>query len=157
MEIRLCWKEGFEEGGERRGWLLDLLALLREDAETLWDLAEGAVPFVFEAISYEADAVQAHLLPLEEAGPRVRDLRADAAGVGEWSAEGLRAALQGDEAPALLRVALLGRLDGPDVHEAAVLLGRERTLERIDTLLRFLERTPDGPPPGGPTPPSHLH
>ena len=76
--------------------------------------------------------------------------------MGEWTAEGVGEALPGDAASALLRVALLGRLEGPDVLESAALLGREQTLGRIDTLLRFLDRSPNPPGPGGLIPPSGI-
>jgi glutamyl-tRNA synthetase len=76
----------------------------------------------------------------------------------EWAAEPLKEAVlaAGEEhglklgkAQAPVRVAVTGRTVGLPLFESLEVLGRERTLARIDTALARLAVTPAGSPTGG--------
>lgn len=82
-----------------------------------------------------------------QAGAILQAIHTALAGLGEWSADSAKAAL-GDAAASMgakvgammfpLRVALSGKAGGPDLMVILALLGRERCLQRIETLLRKL-------------------
>jgi glutamyl/glutaminyl-tRNA synthetase len=152
LQDQRSWKEAYAGAGEERAWFLEVLDLSRRGAETLGDVADAARPFLFEGVSWEAGAVREHLLrePLQ-AARRVRALHQALAGLQDWDAASLSAALAGaagelgvEEADLAgpLGVGLTGRAVG-EAYRAAALLGRERSLERIDALLRFLEHDPE--------------
>lgn len=82
-----------------------------------------------------------------QAGAILQAIHGALAGLGEWSADSAKAALS-DAAASMgakvgammfpLRVALSGKAGGPDLMVILALLGRERCLERIGTLLQKL-------------------
>ncbi|MGE0592315.1 MAG: glutamate--tRNA ligase [Vicinamibacterales bacterium] len=130
----------------RDPWLHQLLELLRPRARRLTDFAEQARPFLVATVSYDEEAVQKHLAAPDIAAhvaALVEPLRThepfDEAGV-----EALvraTAAAQGIKAGALIhavRVAVVGRANSPGLFEVLVLLGRERTVDRLERLLTFL-------------------
>lgn len=78
-----------------------------------------------------------------QAGAILQAIHTALAGLGEWNAESAKAALSdaaasmGAKAGAMmfpLRVALSGKAGGPDLMVILALLGRERCLQRIETL-----------------------
>jgi glutamyl/glutaminyl-tRNA synthetase len=161
---RLAWREDFAPDGARREWFLSLLALLRDGAETLEELAASVVPFVFDGISYEAEAVREHLTPPQAVLPRMEALRASLEAVDPWTAEDTRRALQRtaeslelspSELALPLQVALFGSQLAADLGEVLCLQGRGWVLQRLDTLLSFLGGGPCTPQetPAPPTQP----
>jgi len=127
-------------------WLRRLIELLRPRAKRLTDFVEQARPFLTSDVQYEDEAVRKHL-----ADPRlsryiaalVEDLRV-AMPFDEQHVEAAvrRSAEKQDIKAAMLihaiRVALTGRMASPGIFEVIVLLGRERTLARLDALVRAL-------------------
>jgi glutamyl-tRNA synthetase len=99
-----------------------------------------------DAVEYQADAVEKVLKKGDGQGLAVlRDLGPVLEGVGEWTAGALEAAVNGycqEKALGLgkvaqpLRVAVSGGTVSPPIFESLELLGRERTLGRIDRCLR---------------------
>ncbi|MFW6331020.1 MAG: glutamate--tRNA ligase [Gemmatimonadota bacterium] len=125
--------------------LLALLALLRTRARTVDEIAERARPYLVDAIEYDEAAVAKHWgKKPEDVAERLRRLRESYAGVEEWSEERLEAVLRGlaDElgvgAGKLihpLRVALVGQAVSPGIFEVLVVMGRARTLARLDAAI----------------------
>jgi glutamyl-tRNA synthetase len=127
-----------------------LLELLRPRAKRLTDFVDQALPLIVDPAAYEPDAVAKHLsapdLPghlaalaaaLREA-PSFDEAQIEAAVRGT-------AAARGAKAGALIhatRVAMTGRTTSPGLFEVMALVGRERTLARLDRLLTFLSRSP---------------
>jgi len=128
------------------GWLLQLLALLQPRAKRLTDFVEQARPFLAETVEYEDDAVRKHLgVPqlaqhVNALAQALREVRL----FDEQHVEAVvrRTAEQQDIKAAPLihatRVAVTGRTASPGIFEVLVLLGRERTVARLEQLTSFL-------------------
>src|SRR5436190_4295476 len=129
-------------------WLLRLLTLLRPRAKRLSDFVDQARPFLAETVEYEENAINTHLKD-----PRLAEhVHALAQAIGEVvpfdephvEAAVRRTAEQQDIKAAPLihatRVAVTGRTVSPGIFEVLVLLGRDRTLARLDQLASYLSR-----------------
>ncbi|MFA5522117.1 MAG: glutamate--tRNA ligase [Castellaniella sp.] len=116
-----------------------IMALLKPRAETLNDLAQGAMLFCGDFTPAE-QALQDEVLT-----PAARTLLAEfarqAQALPDWSAEALDTLIKsmlsghGIKMPALaipLRVAVTGRRQTPAIDAVLALLGRERVLQRLD-------------------------
>jgi glutamyl-tRNA synthetase len=127
-------------------WLLKVLALLRPRAKRLTDFVEQARPFLVDTVEYEPAAVTTHLqVPAlgDHVGALVRAL-GEVMPFDEPHVEAAvrRTAEQQDIKAAPLihatRVAVTGRTASPGLFEVLVLLGRERTLARLERLGAYL-------------------
>lgn len=128
--------------------LLALIELFQKRARTLREMAEQ-MSFYFaadDALEYEADAAKKHLKGDVEATLReTRDVLASTEPFDAVATEAAVRALaekRGVGAGKLihpLRLALTGRGVSPPVFDVAVVLGRDRTLRRLD---RMIERLP---------------
>jgi len=127
-------------------WLLRLLELLRPRARRLTDFVEQARPFLVETIEYEDDAINRHLGSprlSEDLAALIGALRVTVA-FDEPHVEAAvrRSAEERDIKAGLLihatRVAVTGRTTSPGIFEVLVLLGRDRTIARLEQLVRFL-------------------
>ncbi len=118
--------------------LADVLALIKDRAETLNDLAEGALLFcsAFEAAPAE---LQAEVLT-EESRAVLATFAEKAAALPEWNTEALAQVIKdtleacGIKMPKLgipLRVAVTGRKQTPALDAVLALLGREQVLARL--------------------------
>lgn len=118
--------------------LADVLALIKDRAETLNDLAEGALLFcsAFEAAPAE---LQAEVLT-EESRAVLKTFAEKAAALPEWNTEALAQVIKdtleacGIKMPKLgipLRVAVTGRKQTPALDAVLALLGREQVLARL--------------------------
>ncbi|HEY8468562.1 MAG TPA: glutamate--tRNA ligase [Longimicrobiales bacterium] len=152
---------------ERRGWYLSLIDLLKVRARSLNTLVEQARPYFEEAIQYDAEAVRKHWADGAETRARLAALRDRFAGLSDpdWEPAGLERELRGlaDElgvgAGKLihpLRVALVGTAVSPGIFDVLAVMGRERTLRRLDAAISVLERSAasTGPESGHPEPPA---
>ena len=128
-------------------WLLQLLELLRPRAKRLTDFVEQARPFLVETVEYEEEAVSKHL-GVPGLTAHVRALAHALGEVVPFDEQHVEAAVrrtaeqQDIKAAPLIhatRVAVTGRTASPGIFEVLVLLGRERTLERLAQLGAFLE------------------
>jgi glutamyl-tRNA synthetase len=135
-----------EGSGPDGPWLHRLLDLLRPRAKRLTDFVEQARPFLTESIEYDSEAVAQHVsspgvsdhVAALAAALRVLDTF-DEAQV-EAAVRGTAAA-RGIKAGALIhatRVAVTGRTTSPGIFEVLVLLGRARSVERLERLVAFL-------------------
>ena len=120
-------------------WLHALIDLLRARARVIDDFARQAVPYLRDDFEYDADAVAKHWKDAETAA-RLEAIRGRFEAVTDWTESALEDALRalaeqlGIGAGKLihpLRVALVGQAVSPGIFEVAVVLGRERVLERL--------------------------
>ncbi|MBV8517292.1 MAG: glutamate--tRNA ligase [Acidobacteria bacterium] len=126
-----------------------VIELNKSRARTLKELAELMTPFFTDdaSIDYDADAVKKHLKGDDLAG-RLRELHDTLAATEPFDVATSEAALRalaearGVSAAKLihpLRLALTGRGASPPIFDVAVVLGKERTLRRLQ---RLIERLP---------------
>jgi glutamyl-tRNA synthetase len=129
-------------------WADELMDVIKLRARDLRALAAEARPFVSSAIELEDEAVQKHWLKDPAAAvERLTKVLAAFEGA-DWTREELEARLRalGDSmgvgAGKLihpLRVALTGNMASPGIFDVLVLLGRERTTQRVREALRCIE------------------
>ena len=125
----------------------DVVSALRERAQTLGEMADKSEYFFSDFEDYDTKAAQKHLRPI------VRDMLADVRSrlsvVEPWRAELIHAqviATVEDYDAKLgklaqpLRVAVSGTAATPPIDETLLLVGKARTLERIDRALVFIDR-----------------
>jgi glutamyl-tRNA synthetase len=134
-----------------RDWLHELIDLLKVRARDVGDIADQAQPYFRESVAYEPAAVEKHWSDGAATAERLRQLRDALASVVAWEDASVEAALRG-LADALgigagklihpLRVALTGQAVSPGIFEVARVLGRDRTLRRLDTAVARLESVP---------------
>jgi glutamyl-tRNA synthetase len=132
----------------RRDWWHNLLGLLRVRARTINDIVRQARPYFHEDVEYDADAVA----KLWSDRAKTRDLLTSAReriATAPWDAaaleESLRALAEAQGVSAgkvlqALRVALTGVAASPGLFDVLLVIGRERSLARIDAALEYLER-----------------
>jgi len=127
-------------------WFHRLLELLRPRARRLVDFVELARPYLAETVEYEPEAVQKHLgVPnlgdhLAALGMALRTVDPFDEPLVEAAVRGT-AAERGIKAGVLIhavRVAATGRTTSPGLFDVLVLLGRDRTVQRIERLVNFL-------------------
>jgi glutamyl-tRNA synthetase len=138
------WQEAYE--GAAREWLERVVELLRPRARKLADFVERGRFFFTDAITYDSDATRRHLAAPGLAD-HVRALAAALASVEPFEAPAIEAALRqvaaarGVKAAPLIhatRVAVTGRAVSPGLFDVVAVLGRDRTIVRLDALERFL-------------------
>ncbi|MFW6340246.1 MAG: glutamate--tRNA ligase, partial [Wenzhouxiangella sp.] len=126
--------------------LLDLLSVQADRFETLVELVEQSRPFYADFDDYDPGAAKKHLRPV--AAEPLRALRQRLETLTEWSPAALHAAVQAtaDELEIgfgkigmPLRVALMGHGQSPGIDQTLWLIGRARSLERIERALGFIE------------------
>jgi len=122
----------------------DLLSVQAERCETLTGMVEQSRPFYADYDEFDPAAAKKHLRPV--AAEPLRAVRERLAGC-EWTPEGLGDAVRSTgEALGVgmgkigqpLRVALMGHGSSPSIDATLWLVGRERTLARIDRALAFI-------------------
>ena len=118
-----------------------VVGLLKDRAETLNQLAEGAMLFCGPYTPASAELAAEHLH--DEARTILNDFAQRAAQLGDWSAEALSAVVKETLAahnikmPKLgipLRVALTGQKQTPSLDAVLALLGRDTVLQRLDQI-----------------------
>jgi glutamyl-tRNA synthetase len=127
-------------------WLYRLLDLLRPRAKRLTDFAELARPFLVDTVEYAPAAVEQHL-ETPELGAHLAALAAALRTTDPFDEPHVEAAVRGTAAerglaPAVLihatRVAVTGRTASPGLFDVLALLGRDRSVARLDRLVNFL-------------------
>ena len=123
----------------RGPWLQALVDMLRARARVIDDFATQAVPYLRDDFEYDPEAVAKHWKDAETVA-RLDAIRERFEAVTDWTETALEDALRalaeqlGIGAGKLihpLRVALVGQAVSPGIFEVAVVLGRERVLERL--------------------------
>ncbi len=131
----------------RREWYLGLLDLLRVRARTIHDVVRQARPYLTETIEYDAEAAAKQW----KDGPATIDMldatRERLGTIDRWDPETMEPALRelaesrGIGAGKLLqplRVALTGLAVSPGIFDVLVVLGRERSLARLEAAVATL-------------------
>jgi glutamyl-tRNA synthetase len=129
----------------RPAWYARLLELLRVRGRTVDEIVQQTPPYLRDALDLDEDAVAKHWMKDPAATASLLDeTRATLAGLPHWSSEPMEAATRalaerrGVGAGKLfqpLRVALVGSAASPGIFDVLELLGRERSLRRIDDAL----------------------
>jgi glutamyl-tRNA synthetase len=133
----------------RRDWLLGLLDLLKVRARTIDDIVRQASPYFRGPIVYDPDAVAKQWKDRAGSADILASARETLASVADWSAPSMEEALRelterlgfGDKAGKVfqpLRVALTGLAASPGIFDVLVVLGRDRSLTRIDDAVGWL-------------------
>jgi len=128
-------------------WLVGLTELLKVRHRTVVEVAEHVEPYATGPIAPEADAVEKHWAKDPEAvAGRLEAAREALAGV-EWDHDELEEALRAlagelgigfGKMVQPVRVALLGTDQSPGIFDVLYYVGRERTLERLESAARGL-------------------
>jgi len=131
----------------RRGWLLALIELLKVRSRTIDDIVRQAIPYLAEHVSYDPEAVAKQWKDRAATVDLLSSVRNTLASVDTWEppimeeALRLQAERRGVGAGKLfqpLRVALTGLTVSAGIFDVLALLGRDRTLARIDDAVKFL-------------------
>jgi glutamyl/glutaminyl-tRNA synthetase len=136
-----------DELASRDAWLSTLLDLLKVRARTIDDIVRQAAPFLRDTIEYDLDAVAKQWKDREATRDLLCATRDALATLPAWEPglmeEALRtlAESRGIGAGKLfqpLRVALTGSAASPGIFDVLALLGRERSLKRIEDSVRYI-------------------
>jgi glutamyl-tRNA synthetase len=125
-----------------------LIDVLKVRSRTIHDMVRQATPFLAPTITYDAEAVTKAWKDRDTAREVLREVHTSLSRVDDdWSETLLENALRGladakqtsaGKLFAPLRVALTGMSASPGIFEVLTLLGRERSLKRIDDAVRYL-------------------
>jgi glutamyl-tRNA synthetase len=119
----------------------------RQRAETLHEMAQAAEFFYKDFEVYHDKAAKQHLRPVSLEG--LRRVRAGLADLGDWSAEADHEVvtstaddlgLKLGKVAQPVRVAVSGGPVSPPIDVTLELLGRDKTLERLDRAIEYVER-----------------
>ncbi len=136
-----------EKGVDPSGWpvLADVVDAQRERAQTLKELADISAFFYQDFESYDEKAANKQLT--QAARSPLTKIKEQLAGLEDWNQAAIHDIVHGvAEALGLkmgkvgmpLRIALTGGQPSPSIDMIIYLLGKERTLRRIDTALDFI-------------------
>ena len=148
----LSWHMGRREVDPTDGPdLIEVVKAQRERAKTLVEMAENSAIFYRDFDSYNEKDAAKHLKP--ENAELLRGLRERLVVLPDWTAEAVHAVInQTAEEYGLklgkvaqpVRVAVVGRAVSPPIDITLALLGRERTLARLDAALEHISRRTAG-------------
>jgi glutamyl-tRNA synthetase len=136
-----------QELASRVDWFHQLIDLLKVRARTLDDIVRQSVPYLSETVEYDAEAVAKGWKDREASQTILSASRDALASAPIWTTDALEPELRGlaerigvaaGKIFQPLRVALTGVAASPGIFDVLVLLGRERSLARIDDALRRL-------------------
>jgi len=126
-------------------WLEKMAATLRERAKTLAELVESAHYYLTEDISLDEKAIKKFLTP--EAAEPLKSLIGRLSTLNDFDEAGIEreftATLQEHGIPMgklaqPVRVALTGSTMSPGIHDVIAVLGKERTLKRLQSALDYI-------------------
>ena len=127
--------------------LVEVVKAQQERAKTLVEMAQTSVYFYKEFEQFDEDAAKKHLRPVvSEAFKAIRD---NFAALENWTAEAIHQVIN-DTAEKLdmkmgkigqpLRVAVTGSGSSPSIDVTVALIGKERTLARMDRAIEYIEK-----------------
>ncbi|HEV7994165.1 MAG TPA: glutamate--tRNA ligase [Gemmatimonadaceae bacterium] len=133
----------------RRDWFIALLDLLKVRARTIDDIVRQAYPYFHGTITYDPDAVAKQWKDRPATASLLLEVRNALAALEQWEPAAMEEALRalaerlgyGDKAGKLfqpLRVALTGLGASPGIFDVLVMLGRDRSLARLDDAVTYL-------------------
>ena len=132
----------------RRDWFLRLVELLKVRARTIDDIVRQASPYLREDIDYDADAVAKQWKDRDTAASLLSKTRERLAAT-DWNPAAMEESLRqladslgtsGGKLFQPLRVALTGLTASPGIFDVLEMLGRERSLARIDAAVAYLRK-----------------
>jgi glutamyl-tRNA synthetase len=152
-ELLQPFLEQADLGNEARsmpeGWMEKLVIALRERAQTLVEMAAGAAPYVQREISIDQAASKKYLTPaiapaLELLTKRIEALPGFTKSVLEEAFKEVLTVqnLKMGELAQPVRVALTGRTASPGIFDVLDLLGRERSIARLQRAIRLARGAP---------------
>jgi glutamyl-tRNA synthetase len=148
LEAAGLWRDEYD--GALRPWYYRVLDLLRARAKKLEDFARHGRPFFSDTIAYDPAAVRKHLSSAELAAP-LDSLIAALGDLPVFDAPQIELALRAiagrhamKAAPLIhaARVAVTGESVSPGIFEVLALLGRTRTVDRLDRARSRLNPAP---------------
>jgi len=128
-------------------WLEKMVATLRERAKTLAELVESAHYYLTDDISLDEKAASKFLTP--EAAEPLKSLIGRLSTLNDFDEAGIEreftATLQERGIPMgklaqPVRVALTGSTMSPGIHDVIAVLGKERTLKRLQSALQYIQK-----------------
>jgi glutamyl-tRNA synthetase len=132
----------------RQSWYLSLIDLLKVRARTIDDIVRQAIPYLSETIVYDPDAVAKQWKDAAATRDLLQATRDALAATHTWEAIQLEDSLRAlAEARGIaagkifqpLRVALTGLTASPGIFDVLVMLGREKSLARIDDAVHRID------------------
>jgi glutamyl-tRNA synthetase len=136
-----------DEINVRRVWLISLIDLLKLRSRTIDDIVRQAAPYLAEHVSYDAEAVAKQWKDRSTTIDMLSSVRSTLAAINKWEPQHMEEALRAEAgrrgigAGKLfqpLRVALTGLTVSAGIFDVLALLGRDRSLARIDDATSFL-------------------
>jgi glutamyl-tRNA synthetase len=130
-------------------WMERLVDLLKVRARTVDEIVEQAAPYVRETLSYDEAAVAKHWAKDPASALERLEAVSDALRDAEWAEGPLEEAVRGlaerldvgaGKVIHPLRVAVTGQASSPGIFEVLTLLGRERSMARIDAALPMVRK-----------------
>ena len=135
------------ELSNRADWLSSLIDLLKVRSRTVDDIVRQATPYFGQAVEYDEDAVAKQWKDKAATSETLGATHDALAGLSDWTLQSTENALRAmAESRGIssgkifqpLRVALTGVAASPGIFDVLVLLGRDRSLARIDAAVRRL-------------------
>jgi glutamyl-tRNA synthetase len=135
---------------DRRAWYVALLDLLKVRARTIDDIVRQAAPYLRDEITVDPDAEARQWKDRPATAELLKAIRTSLAGLAAWEPGAMEEALRGlaerlgfgEKAGKLfqpLRVALTGLPVSPGIFDVLMVLGRDRSLARIDAAVTRLQ------------------
>ncbi|HEU4993216.1 MAG TPA: glutamate--tRNA ligase [Gemmatimonadaceae bacterium] len=134
---------------QRRSWFLSLIDLLKVRSRTVDDIVRQSAPYLRDEITYDADAVAKQWKDRDASARMLAAVRERLATATDWSPAALEELLRqlaeslGVGAGKLfqpLRLALTGQTVSAGIFDVLQVLGRDRSLDRIDAAVRFITK-----------------
>lgn len=128
-------------------WLEKMVATLRERAKTLAELVESAHYYLTDDLSLDEKAAKKFLTP--EAAEPLKSLIGRLSTLNDFDEAGIEreftATLQEKGIPMgklaqPVRVALTGSTMSPGIHDVIAVIGKERTLKRLQSALQYIQK-----------------
>ena len=151
LRQRGLWRDEF--AGKERQWFVRWLDLMKPRARTVIGLVDAGTSYLTDEFQYSEHAEHKHLKDPEVAS-RMRSLASALGRLEAYDEEHIEKVLRaeaeklGVSASKLIhpaRVAVTGQEVGPGVFEVLALVGKERTLQRLERLATYIERRPPAP------------
>jgi glutamyl-tRNA synthetase len=133
---------------ENNQWLQSMIATLKERARTLVELVDQAHFYLSDDIQIDEKAAAKFLTP--EVAEPIRRLIEKLNGIDDFSEENVERAfasvlnevnLPMGKLAQPVRVALTGSTVSPGIHEIIAVLGKERTVKRLQSALQKIQKT----------------
>ena len=145
LVLDLLKKDGLVTAGSEpdREWLKKLVTILTERSHTLVEMKTGAIPFIKDEITMDEKARTKHLTP--DVAPLLTELAGTLKSLEHFTHDAIEKAFndlvtaKGIKLGKLaqpVRVALTGGTVSPGIFEVLEVMGKEKTLKRIEAAIK---------------------